>query len=160
MQETSTDRGRAFRSDAAEDLADAFRRGDVAVATRCGRGGHGMMIQEVNIDPVRVVFGANRSDSRDGFLGFGPAAPAHAGTIIDEEDGVEVFEKCESIILVNLRGILGDCWEGFRPVVLLGTLGSFVGGRIPRRWFRLESRGAWLYPVAVENGGSWDIVLT
>lgn len=58
------------------------------------------MIEEVDVNAVGVVLGADGSDGGDGFLGLGPAGTAHAGAVIDEEDNVEVFEKGEAGVLI------------------------------------------------------------
>lgn len=49
------------------------------------------MIEEVDIDSVVVVLCADWGNGCNGFFGFVPAGPGHAGAVVDEENGVEVF---------------------------------------------------------------------
>jgi hypothetical protein len=58
------------------------------------------VIEEVDVNAIGVVLGADWGNGGDGLFSLGPAGTAHAGAIIDEEDGVEVFEEGEAGVLV------------------------------------------------------------
>lgn len=107
-----------------EYLAHIRRCRDIAVCARA-------VVEEVDVDAVLVVLGADWRDRGNGFFCFGPAgfaavARGHAAAVVDEEDRVEVAE--EGVAGVYIAGVLD--WTGLGDVEV-GLLGFFVGGGIP-----------------------------
>lgn len=51
------------------------------------------MVQEVDVDSVFVVLGADWGDGGDGIGGFSPSTALHAGAVVYQEYGVEVAEE-------------------------------------------------------------------
>lgn len=64
-------RGAAAGADGAEDLLDALLGGDVLVLRRVG------LVEEVDVDAVGVVGGADAGDGGEGLGGFAPEAAGH-----------------------------------------------------------------------------------
>lgn len=93
LEETAADGGGSAGTHAVEDFADVGGSGDVVVGAGGGGCGGAAVIEEVDVDAVGVVLGADWGDGGNGLLGFGPAGAAHAGAVIDEEDCVKVFEE-------------------------------------------------------------------
>lgn len=89
MTETLTDRCHAPWCNPAKDLLNVVGGLDVGVSAAFFGGV--VVIQEVNVDAVGVVLGADRGNGCDGFFGFLPGSTGHAATVVDEEDGVEFF---------------------------------------------------------------------
>ena len=97
-------RGAAGRTHPAEEALDLVGVPDAAVPA-LGVGA-AARVEEVDVDAVNIVGGADRGDGAQGFLDFSPGAPGHGPAVVDQEDGVEGAE--EGV------GILGRCdaWVG------------------------------------------------
>lgn len=74
---------------AVEDGFDVGGRGHVAVFGAVG------LVEEVDVDAVAVVLGADRGDGFECVGGLAPGAAGHGTGVIDEEDGVEGGEEGE-----------------------------------------------------------------
>lgn len=81
--ETLARRCSAARTHRLEDLAHDRRVGDVVVEGRI------WVVQEVEVDAVGVVRGADWRDGFDGVAGFAPAAAGHAARVVDQEHCIE-----------------------------------------------------------------------
>ena len=100
--EAGARRGAAAGLDAVEDLFDFAGRGDVEVV----RGIRG--VEEVDVDAVAVVLGADWGDGHEGVAGFAPFGAGHGAGVVDEEDGVEGGEEGVGVV-----GCGSDvCWSG------------------------------------------------
>ena len=75
------------RADFVEDLLDLFGGSDIHVRVRVWG------VEEMDVDAVTVVLGANWSDGFEGVPGFVPFGAGHGAGVVDEEDGVEGAEE-------------------------------------------------------------------
>lgn len=75
------------RSDGLEEILDCRGGGDVGIAAVSGVGI--AMVEEIDVDTIRVVGGTDRCDGCDGCGCFSPAAACHAPAVVDQKDGVE-----------------------------------------------------------------------
>lgn len=82
---------------------------DVPVPPRCDAlswhaGVGGLVVQEVEVNPVRVVRDDGGEESGEGLCGFAPGAPGHGSGIVDEEDGVEGGQEGVGVFWARLGG--------------------------------------------------------
>lgn len=87
MGESRAGRGAAERTDGLEEILDGRSGGDVGVAAVGGV--RVAMVQEVDVNAIRVIGSTDGCNGREGCRGFPPAPPRHTSTVVDEEDGVE-----------------------------------------------------------------------
>lgn len=93
---------------ALEELLDLVGALDVVVAPRClsrGRGPRRAVVEEVEIDAVGVVVGADGRDGPERVAGLPPGSAGHAAAVVDDEDGVKGGQEG---ILVLGGGYTGD----------------------------------------------------
>lgn len=103
-------RGAAERTDRVEDALDADGGGDVGVAAGGILGV--AMIEEIDVDAVGIVGGADGRDGTESCCGFAPASACHAAAVVDEEDGIELGEEGVGRITRRLHGTRDDCRVG------------------------------------------------
>jgi len=90
--ERAADRGRAAGAHGLEDFAHRAGAGDVAVGRGWG------VVEEVDVDSVGVVGGADRGDGHEGVGGLAPEAAGHGAGVVDYEDRVEGVEECVGVV--------------------------------------------------------------
>ena len=72
-----------------------------------------LVVEEVDVDAVGVVLGADGRDGGEGGGCFMPGAAGHAAGVVDQEDGVELGEERVAVV-VGSRDGRGVRWRRFR----------------------------------------------
>lgn len=93
--EAAAGRGAAAGADGVENLLDGLLGGDVFVLGRVA------LVEEVDVDAVGVVGGADAGDGGEGLGGFAPGASGHGAGIVNDEFGVEFGEEGELVVWVG-----------------------------------------------------------
>lgn len=99
--QTRAGRGTPERSHRLEEVLHRCRGGDVGVAAVGGV--RVAVVEEVDVNAVRVVGCTDRGDGCECCRCFSPASSRHAAAVIDEEDGIELAEKCVWRVLTDLH---------------------------------------------------------
>jgi hypothetical protein len=97
----------------------------------------GAVVQEVNVNTVWVVWGAERGNGAEGITDFSPRATGHGARVVDDKDGIEGGEES---ILVFGAGDAGDA-RSRRCTARVKKRGCLLCGFISRRslisWSRM-----------------------
>lgn len=108
-------------------------------------------VQEVDVDAVFVVLGADRGDGGDGVRGAGPAGADHGAAVVDQEDGVEGGEEG-----VGVFGLGGGCDGGGGGQGAVGGCCGGVGVRDGVGWWIWDRARGRLGDLRGEVSAHWQ----